>query len=91
MKYVQALQSLITTQLRTKRIKAFPKDTFNAFCETGVFTVKFHVLDHVIEDSVYSRCLKLLSSSAHKQFTAHMKCAYRLTSQRRTSALEDTL
>lgn len=47
---VDTLQSLKTTQPRLQHLKAFPKNTYDACCETELYTPKFHLIDHLIKD-----------------------------------------
>lgn len=75
MHHVLALQYLNTILQCAQNIKELLKDTFNTDGETSLYLLKFHLLDHVVEDLDHFRCLGLVSSVAYKQFNFHIKRA----------------
>lgn len=65
MKYVLALQFLYTIQHRFQNFKVWPKDTFDAYFKTDLYTQMFHLLVHVIVDLNRFGYLELLSSTPY--------------------------
>lgn len=49
-------------------------------CTFGHFTLKFHLLNHPIENILGLRGISVLDASAYKQFSTGIKAAYRYTS-----------
>lgn len=89
MEDVQALRFLNTSQHRIQNLNASLKDTYDSYCETGLYTLKVHILHQVVENLDRFGCLELLSSSAYKNFNVHNERAYCPTFQRHTYALEE--
>lgn len=74
-----------------QKFKAIVGETFDARCITSLCTLKFHLLDHFLKDLNQFMTLELLSSSVFERFNVHIKQAYRSTSQRRGSVLQEIL
>lgn len=36
--------------MEVQKFKELVKETFDAHCDTGLYTLKFHFLDHFVED-----------------------------------------
>lgn len=90
MQHVLATQSMDTIQRHIQILKAFLRDTFHAYCETDLYTLKVDLLDYGVKNLNSSQNLELLSSSAHERFNVHIKQTYRLTLQNYTPAVEET-
>lgn len=67
------------------------KELFDVPCQAGLYTLKFHMLDPVIEDMDRFGSLELLNSCAFERFKVQIKRAYRSMSQRPGSALEENV
>lgn len=76
MKQALVPQTLNTIPHRIENFKVLPKDKFNAYCETGLYILKFHRLDHAIEYLGLSGCSEMLSSSLYELFGVHIKQVY---------------
>lgn len=77
--------------VEVQKLKAFVKKTFDAHCEVGLYTLKLHFLDHVVDDLERFGSMKLLNSSSFEIVNVHIKLAYRSTSQRQSSRLQETV
>lgn len=84
-------QSLNTIHHRMQTLKALVKGDHAAYCNTGLYTLKFHILHYVIEYLGRSGCLELMSISLYERDSIYINRAYRSTSLCRMSLLEMTL
>lgn len=66
-------------------------DTFDVHCERVLYNLKIHLPDHVIDYLDRFVFLELLRISSYEHLRVCMKQAYSYTSQRRTSAVKETL
>lgn len=73
------------------RLKYLTKITFKAHCKTGLFTLKFHLPDYVVDDVKKFGSLNIFSASSLKQSHVHMKNVYRCRPQKRQSRPEETV
>ena len=67
------------------------KHVFSSNVENGLFTLKFHLLDHLVEDLRNFGSLDVLSASPYEYYNAVFKRHYRETSKRRATAMEETV
>lgn len=80
-----ALQPFNGFRKRVQNFKALLMDTFDDYCKTGLYTLRFQPLDYVLESLGRFVCLELLSSSAHEHANVHIETAFGSTSQPCTS------
>ena len=64
---------------------------YKRFTQTGLFTLKFHLLDHLPEDLSKYCSLAYLDSSPFEQYNAIIKMHYRKTSKRHATAFQKTI
>lgn len=77
MEHVQTLHRLNTIQYRIRIFKTFPKNTFDVYFETSLYTLKFHRLDLGRDVSDRFGAWKLLSSPSYQRLNVYNKRAYR--------------
>lgn len=63
----------------------------NAYCKSGLYTLKFHLLDDLAEDVDRLGIFQLLDSSAFEQNNVHIRSAHRSTSKCHLSSMEETV
>jgi len=76
------------------KITAFKQNTTNLFAphiRSGLFTLKFHLLDHLVEDLTRFAGLDVLSASPYEYYNTRIKYNYRLTSKRRATCMDETI
>lgn len=64
-------------------------EVLDAHCESGLYTLKFHLLYHFVEGMESSGTLQLLDSSALDRYRVHIKSAYGSKSERHSSGIEE--
>lgn len=74
-----------------QRFKPFGKEMLGEHCETGFYTLKFHLLDHVIVDLERLGFLDVLDTSPFERFNVYIKRACRTPSQRLSSGMEEAI
>lgn len=67
------------------------KKVFGPYVEKGMYTLKFHLLDHLVPDLKRYGSLDVLDGGPYEYFNTVVKLHYRLTSKRKSSALEETV
>ena len=72
-------------------LKRESKKLFEPYVQKGLFTLKFHLLDHLVEDLSKYGSLQYLDSGPYEYFNSVLKRFYRETSRRKGTALEETL
>lgn len=66
-------------------------ETFKDHCEKGLFTLKFHTMDHLAEDiSRFGSC-KFLDAGAFEHFNLAIKRSYRTGSLRHATRMSETV
>lgn len=88
---VIALQIFDKIQRRIQNFKAMLKDTYDVYRKSGLYTLKFHLLDYVIEYLNLFGCLELLNCSAYECFNVFMKRAFHSTSHHYKVAFKNFL
>lgn len=78
-----------SARVEAQKFKAVVKQIFYMHHETGLYTLKFHLLEHVVEDLDRFWTLEFSNSSTFEPF--NITQAYWPTSKRRGSALEKLL
>jgi hypothetical protein len=73
-----------------RRLKKECKRVFDPYVNKGLYTLKFHLLDHLVEDIMKYGSLDYLSAGPYEYFNTVVKKHYRATSKRKTTALEET-
>ena len=66
------------------------KDVFAEHVQKGLYTLKFHLLDHLAEDMARYGSLEFLNSGPYEFFNTVVKKHYRDTSKRKKTAIEET-
>ena len=64
---------------------------FERTCETGLITLKFHLLDHLCDNLRKFGTIKIINGAKYEQFNLQVKESYRLTSKRRGTATKETV
>ncbi len=85
---LRRLQSLRRT---IHDLKTSTSNFFKAYVQHGLFTLKFHLLDHLADDLKKFSSLSYLDASPFEQYNAVLKHFYRQTSRRHSTALEETV
>lgn len=73
-----------------KRLKKECKRVFDPYVQKGLYTLKFHLLDHLVEDLLKYGSLDYLNAGPYEYYNTVVKKHYRATSKRRSTALEET-
>lgn len=73
-----------------RRLKKECKRLFDPYVKKGLYTLKFHLLDHLVEDLGKYGSLDYLNGGPYEYFNAVVKQHYRDTSKRKPTALEET-
>ena len=84
----EEMAKLSTTVQEWKKLVV---EFFGAYCETGLFTLKFHMLDHMVTDIRKFGTLSVLSASQFEHFNTDIKKAVRQTSQRVSTRMDETV
>lgn len=66
-------------------------ETFYEHCDFGLYTLKYPLLDQVVEYIIIFEALSVLDSRAYEQFNVHMKQAFRTTSRGRRTQIKETV
>ena len=78
----------------SKRIASFKKECvkcFSPYVSNGLFTLKFHLLDHLTDDLKRYGSLSFLSAGPYEYFNTIVEKHYRTTSKRTSTALSETI
>lgn len=73
------------------KLKDLTKKTAEAHCKSGLFMLKFHFCNHVVEHVGLFGNLNFLSASPFKIYNVNMKSAYLRALQRRQSITKETV
>lgn len=76
---------------RISLLKSKCVHTFEKHCEHGIHTLKFHLLDHVVEDLSKFGGLNILDASPYEHFNTFFKQSYRSTSKRIATRMDETV
>lgn len=60
---------LASVKVEVQKFKTLMKDSIHAHCKMGMYTLKFHSLNHDVEDFDWALSLDLFKSSAFERFT----------------------
>lgn len=82
------LQSMRTKVLE---FKAKVWNLFRPHCKPGLNTLKFHLLDHLVDDLERFGTIRVLSASPYENFNLIVKQAYSGTSKRLQTRARDTV
>lgn len=88
---IRSEEELVKLEERVKEFKRELVERFDDHCESGLYTLKFHLLDHMVEDIRKFGTLSVLDGSPFEHFNVHIKQAYRKTSQRRSTRMMETV
>lgn len=64
---------------------------FEPYVENGLFTLKFHILHHLVEDVKRYTSLEYLSASPYEYYNTRIKQNYRKTSKRHATVMDETV
>lgn len=65
-------------------------EMFGKHCDSGLYTLKYKLLDHMVQDLQISQLLLVLQSLLHERFFSYINQANRTNSQhRRTRMMEN--
>lgn len=73
-----------------KTFKRMLVDTFDDHCGSGLYTLKHHLLYHIMEDLWNFGTLSVLNCSSYEQLNEYVKHSYRMTSQKRQKQIMET-
>lgn len=73
-----------------QHFKELVKAMFEEHCGSGLYMLKLHLLDHVVEVLERYGSLEMLHGSPFERFNVHIKHGYRRTSQRRMCGIMKT-
>lgn len=62
--------------MEAQKFRALVREIFDAHYETGLYTPKFYLLDHILKDLDVVERLELLYSSTFGRFDVHNKRVY---------------
>lgn len=68
-------------KIQAQKLKAFVKEKIDANCEKGLFTLKFRLLAHLVEDLDGFGVFELVHSTKFGQSNVHTKRTYSSTSR----------
>lgn len=80
-----------TIEYLTSTIEHFIVGIYAAHCEKGLFTWKFHLLDHLGEDLRIFGIAKYLDVSAFEKFKFSIKQSFRPSSMRKVTRMHETV
>ena len=75
-------QALVEFNDTLHHFKTDMTSLFQVFCPTDMGTLKYHLLDHIIDDLSKFGSIRLLSASPYEHFNLQIKAAYASTSKR---------
>ena len=78
-------------QMRVSNLKKKVVEIYGPHCENGLFTLKFHLLDHLSEDITNYALLEYVDAGPFEGFNTQIKHSFRRTSMRYGTRLEDTV
>lgn len=76
------MQELRDIEEKVRALKREFVDRFYDHCDSGIYALKLHLLDHMVEDMRRSATLNMLDASPFERFNVYVKLANRQTSQR---------
>lgn len=65
--------------------------TLDEHCDSGLYTLEYHLVDYMVEDLREFEKLSVLDSSLYECFSVQIKQAYRRTSKMRRSRMIETV
>lgn len=65
--------------------------TFVPHCDNGIYTLKLHLLYHVVEDIETTDNMAILDASPYEHFNVFIKQSYRSTSKRIATLMDETV
>ena len=84
-------RKLSTLRNMVRNLKEKASSFFSNYVEKGLYTLKFHLLDHLAEDVEKHSSLAYLDAGPYEHYNAVVKQFYRKTSRRHDTALEETV
>jgi len=81
--------SVLRNKVSTLKEKA--SSFFSKYVERGLYTLKFHLLDHLVDDIEKYSSLAYLDAGPYEHYNAVIKQFYRKTSKRLNTALDETV
>ena len=84
-------ESLSSLEDRISSFKQEMSDLFHKASPTGIGTLKFHLLDHIVHDIRCFGSIRMLTASPFEHFNTHIKSAYASTSGRVLSRDAETV
>lgn len=76
---------------KVRMLKRSAKELFEHLEEVNLFTLKFHMLDHVSNDLYKFGILSFLDASAYEHFNFTIKKFIRMTSMRKLTTIEEAV
>lgn len=64
---------------------------FRDHCETELFTLKFHLVDHLADDSWQYRSLSFVDAAPFRYFNLEVKQSYIVISKRTSTRMDETV
>lgn len=76
---------------KIENFKEMTQSFFQQYVETGLLTLKFHLLDHLSTDLSRYASLEFLNASPYEYYNTRIKQNYRKTSKRHSTVMAETL
>ncbi len=74
-----------------QKFKHLTQQFFEPYVENGLFTLKFHLLDHLVHDLSRYCSLEFLSASPYEYYNTRIKQNYRKTLKLHGTVMEETV
>lgn len=84
-------KGIMNLEGRVKVLKRVLIETFDERCDSELYTLKYHVLDHMLEGIQNFGTLSFLESILYEHLNVHTKQVYRITSQRTQTRMTETV
>lgn len=84
-------KSILTVAENITSMKKMIVSQYGPHSTTGLYTLKFHLLDHLPEDISRFGSLSMLDASPYEHFNTVIKNAYRQTSQRLVTRMDEMI
>lgn len=90
-KKVQNGHELKKLQMKVNRFKILLVETFSKHCTSDLFTLKFRLRDHAVEDLHVFNTLSVFYAASFERYDGDFKQAYKQRSQRRVTCMKETV
>lgn len=74
-----------------REFKSVVEGAFASHCPSGLYTLKYHLLDHLVEDLERFGSISFMDAGPFEHFNVVIKQSYRMTSRRLTTRMDETV